>query len=358
MANFRSQNRMSIIIAFLALFALGILLELLFNKIKWEWFKTAIITALLIFGIWDQTAPQFVINQESIKPQFNLEKRFVEKIEKMVPPQAMIYQLPFYRYPEGGPVHFVQDYQMLKGYFHSKQLRWSYGAIKERETERLILHISTLDPKSMVNSLHKLGFAGIYIDRNGYVDQAQELEAKLIEILSIQPIVSEDNRLSFFSLLNSKFEIAAKDYWKQELEIFNQDNSSAVHPKYLIGDGWWINEGTHRWTNGYKADMLLYVKNPAKNLDLNIQMFGLTNSAVLKAQRVIVLLNGKQIGKLEVSEQKKYSIRINRELLNRSYSILTFQLLDATTPQKLGINDDQRILALAIQNVSLQIAQD
>jgi hypothetical protein len=53
-----------------------------------------------------------------------------------------------------------------------------------------------------------------------------------------------------------------------------------------------------------------------------------------------------------------YSIHINRELLNRSYSVLTFQLLDATTPQKLGINNDQRILALAIQNASLQPAQE
>jgi phosphoglycerol transferase len=301
MANFRGQNRMSIIIAFLALFAFGILLELLFNKIKWEWFKTAFITALLIFGIWDQTAPQFVINQEYIKPQFNLEKRFVEKIEKIVPPQAMIYQLPFSRYPEGGPVHFVQDYQMLKGYFHSKELRWSYGAMKERETERLILHISTLDPKYMVNSLYKLGFAGIYIDRNGYTDQAQELEAKLNDILNVQPIVSEDNRLSFFSLSNFKSEIATSDYWKQELEIFNQDNSLVVQPKYLMGEDWWINESTHRWTNGYKADMLLYVENPDKDLSLNLQMYGLVNSTVLKAQRVIVFLNDREIGKLEVS---------------------------------------------------------
>jgi hypothetical protein len=87
-------------------------------------------------------------------------------------------------------------------------------------------------------------------------------------------------------------------------------------------------------------------------------MYGLVNSTVLKAQRVIVFLNDREIGKLEVSEQKMYSIHINRELLNRSYSVLTFQLLDATTPQKLGINNDQRILALAIQNASLQPAQE
>lgn len=104
--------------------------------------------------------------------------------------------------------------------------------------------------------------------------------------------------------------------------------------------------------------MIIFVENPAKDLILNLKMFGFIKPTVLDAQRVIVFLNGSEIGKLEVYEQKTYSIRLNRELLNRSHNILTFQLLDATTPQSLGMNDDQRILGLAVQSASLHLAQD
>ncbi len=71
--------------------------------------------------------------------------------------------------------------------------------MKGRGKDQLKQYISCLKPSEMVSKVQALGFSGIYIDRYGYQDNARKLEASLKEVLMINPIVSEDGRLSFFS---------------------------------------------------------------------------------------------------------------------------------------------------------------
>ena len=52
----------------------------------------------------------------------------------------------------------------------------------------------------MVQTLLSSGFSGIYIDRLGYADQGTKLEMELANALGTSPIVSTDQRLSFFDL--------------------------------------------------------------------------------------------------------------------------------------------------------------
>jgi phosphoglycerol transferase len=50
--------------------------------------------------------------------------------------------------------------------------------------------------------LAAVGFAGIYIDRFGYLDGAGSLEADLTRLLGHEPVVSANGRLSFFPLID------------------------------------------------------------------------------------------------------------------------------------------------------------
>jgi phosphoglycerol transferase len=63
-----------------------------------------------------------------MRNQFNSNRDFTKKIEQEMPAGSMIFQLPITTFPEGG------DYSLVLGYVHSKNLRWSFPAIKGRES--------------------------------------------------------------------------------------------------------------------------------------------------------------------------------------------------------------------------------
>ena len=52
----------------------------------------------------------------------------------------------------------------------------------------------------MVERVTQAGFSGIYLDRFGYEDQGKNIEEQLSAILNTQPLVSQDQRLSFYNL--------------------------------------------------------------------------------------------------------------------------------------------------------------
>jgi phosphoglycerol transferase len=84
----------------------------------------------------------------------------------------MIFQLPYLPYPEAGFVGHVEDYDPFRGYIHSTDLRWSYGAMRNRPQDKIDKDLAALPPVDMVPKLRALGFAGIWLDLYGY-DLAQ-----------------------------------------------------------------------------------------------------------------------------------------------------------------------------------------
>ena len=51
-----------------------------------------------------------------------------------------------------------------------------------------------------MRAAREAGYAGIYIDRFGYYDDARILELELADALGESPMVSRNERLSFFEL--------------------------------------------------------------------------------------------------------------------------------------------------------------
>jgi hypothetical protein len=52
----------------------------------------------------------------------------------------------------------------------------------------------------LVNSVRAAGFAGIYINRDGYEDHAAKLESELASALGAPPIVNREGTLAFYKL--------------------------------------------------------------------------------------------------------------------------------------------------------------
>jgi phosphoglycerol transferase len=137
---------------------------------------------------------------QELKADFNSDATFVRKIEATVPSHTMIFQLPYIPFPESPPVNRMVDYDHLRGYLHSKDLCWSYGAMKGSKVDRWQRDTAGKPTEEMLSKLRAAGFGGIYIDRFGYADGGVRLESELARALNATPLVSPNQRLLFFSL--------------------------------------------------------------------------------------------------------------------------------------------------------------
>jgi phosphoglycerol transferase len=111
----------------------------------------------------------------------------------------MIFQLPVIPFPEAS-VNNIRDYDHFRGYLHSRHLRWSYGAIKNREGDDWQNRVAAKPVSDLVNTLSFAGFSGIYLNRLGYADHGSKLETELSSVLNVKPMVSDDGDLVFVDL--------------------------------------------------------------------------------------------------------------------------------------------------------------
>jgi phosphoglycerol transferase len=198
----RGYNRISIYIGFLSLFAVVLCLEKLARRCttsgvgRWLWY--GVLGLILALGILDQTTPVFVPPYDQVKDEFSSDADFVRRIETLVPPHAMIFQLPYVPFPEGPAIHRMRLYDHLRGYLHSKTLRWSFGAMRFREGDTWQKHMAAKPLGELVEALQSADFHGIYLDRYGYPDQGAEVETSLSALLQTRPLISANQRLVFF----------------------------------------------------------------------------------------------------------------------------------------------------------------
>jgi phosphoglycerol transferase len=199
----RSYHRISLYIAFFSLLAIAILVEEFFRR-RGHSFPRSIryvaLTLIVTVGIFDQTSDSFVPAYSRTKADFANDEAFVAAIEKRMPSRAMIFQLPYTSFPEGAASNLMTDYELFRGYLHSKNLRWSYGAMKGRDGDIWLQQTSARPVPEMLDVLAYAGFNGIYIDRLGYRDEAAALEGELKGLVHQEPLVSNDKRLAFFDL--------------------------------------------------------------------------------------------------------------------------------------------------------------
>ncbi len=206
----RCYNRISIFIAFISIAAVCILLNVLCDRIlASEKFNhivrnciyagtIAVSAAAMLWGIWFQY-PGMCFDYTNFREYYKSDKEFVERIEASLPTGAMIYQLPYHEYPEGGAVNEMNDYDLWIGYIHSKDLRWSYGGVVGREADNWLSGIDNSNVPEMLKIVKEKGFAGIYIDRRAYdEEEIGELENDLEKELGMEPLISNNGALSFF----------------------------------------------------------------------------------------------------------------------------------------------------------------
>jgi phosphoglycerol transferase len=199
----RAYNRLSVFIAFFSLFAVVLVLskaERLARDRGLAWLARAGVGALLVVGLLDQVPRSFVPHYDHLRRMFAADAAFIGRVEAALPAGAMVFQLPYSPFPEPAMVQQMHWYDHLRGYLHSRSLRWSYGAMRGRYAGLWQAWVAGQPAEAMLRRLAEAGFAGVYIDRSGYEDGGRGIEAELTRRTGAGPLVSEDGRLALFDI--------------------------------------------------------------------------------------------------------------------------------------------------------------
>lgn len=201
----RGWNRISVTLAFFAVVILAVGLErgrAALAKRKGRrgtllvWSAAALAVA---FAYWDQSpvgAPDYQLSRD----QWRVSGREVRALEAAVPPNTNVLQLPYVPFPETPPVYGMADYDHLRAYVQSDDLRFSYGAMKGRP-EDFLAGAGELSTTELVKAAAVSGFGAVWVDRAGYPDQGAKVEQAISALVGgAPPIVSSDARFAAYPI--------------------------------------------------------------------------------------------------------------------------------------------------------------
>jgi phosphoglycerol transferase len=243
---FRSWARVAVMLAFFSLAAVGHLID------NWRLARAnarrgapLVAAGILVVALLDQTSGADVPPFRANAVEYDSDAAFVAGVEHRLAPRAMVFQLPVVAFPESRRPARMKDYDHFVGYFHSRQLRWSYGGMKGREAdwqEALRGQPTGL----LLARLVSVGFTGLTIDRFGYNDGAAALEAEVARLAG-PPAVSRNGRLSFFDLtayrggfLRARPEHAVRDLAAESLRPVRWASGAGFEPGMADGASFWL----------------------------------------------------------------------------------------------------------------------
>jgi hypothetical protein len=287
--NIRGWNRIAI---FLSMFALASVALLFDRAIGWvrlwprarrrRWLPSTLSAAacavLVGVGLFDQVPPVELTGFKADASTWKSDQTYVQEIQAQVPPSTMIFQLPYLPFPESGRILALADSDPLRPYLHSTDLRWSYGGIKGRPLADWAASVSSESTERMLVEIGAAKFGGLHIDRAGYTPAAHEkLQNELRRLLRTAPIVSPDNRFSFWNLQD--FDNNLKQRYSSAL-LGNIGSHAVAHPVSY----WQADFSPPKIVSGkaslasLNADPKLYVDNPRADKTIVDVSFRLTSA--------------------------------------------------------------------------------
>lgn len=333
----RGYNRISILIATFTLIAFALALNYIIKKYRIESWKLVLICLFILgIGLYDQIPKGMTLKpSEYSKILFESDKKFIKEIEKLhdLSTQGMVMQYPYMSYPEHPPIVNMGDYSQMIGYLHSDTIKWSYGAVRGRETDKWIASLMKESLEKQIEILKSSGFTGVYIDRRGYEDNAREMEKDLEKLLQTKPFVSDDQLKSFFKFMPTS----------------NKTYKFNYPPEFTNGFyGWEGEHGSFGWTSGNAS--LKIINNEDQTMYFKLKM----KLGTLEHRHVDVYFKGRTIEKIELDPGKLSEVELVIELLPGDNEINFKTNGLAKRPG----NGDTRTLAFSIQSMNYQILKE
>ena len=210
LSEIRAWGRVSVVIAFWALVVVGLVGTRAIGR--WStrvWLAPVMAAALVIVALVDQV-PRHVADSRNVQAEFLSDQRYYQSLEAMLPARSMVFQLPWSSYPEAPPVNgLLAPAELLRPSLQTQSLRWSFGGMRGRAADWEQFTAAEPTPE-MVDAIAAVGYSGLLIDRAGYADHGQALEAELAQTTGVTPMVSEGKRLAFYDLRSYAAQLRAR----------------------------------------------------------------------------------------------------------------------------------------------------
>ena len=196
-AQLRTWSRFFLYVALFGLLAVGWWLTRLARR-RGAHVAVPLGMAVLALGVLDQTNPAAAPDYRSLRQELASLRQFTATMEDRLESGCSVLQLPVIPFPEDGSRHGMADYDHLRPYLASRDLRWSYGAM--RGTSRADWQLALpQDPRRLVDDAAAAGFCAIEVDTAGYAN-GQDPTAGLATSLGTPLARSDDGRLVAFDV--------------------------------------------------------------------------------------------------------------------------------------------------------------
>lgn len=343
----RAYNRISVFIAYFCILAISIKIDnLLKEKNKKTWYPLVLV--LFLFSIWDQIPSSSKItytdSSQKYKKEFDSDKTFILKIEKILGKDGMVFQLPYFKFPETGNIKDLGDYELFKGYLFSENIKWSYGGYKGRESDLWNRYIVSLPINEMLEKISIVGFNGIYIDRKAYtVDEYTKLENEIKNIIKEEAYVSDDKKLVFFNLMNFSNSLKNK-YSEEQLK----EEKNKILKILLSFDGFYkVEQLENRKWRWMKKNSVITVENKTSG-SINYILKSTVFSEYPENSELIVEFNGKKGKYLINNKGTEVNLSFN---IGRGKNIIKFY----TNSKRVNSDPDPRELYLRFENIEAKL---
>jgi phosphoglycerol transferase len=273
-AQLRCYNRVSVFIGFFAMFALACVASRVFfapgRRSGVRWLGGALLAAVAVAGVWDQTPRNSAPDYARMGGDLRADAEFGRRMEAALPTGALVFQLPYTRFPERSARHAMLEYAHLRPYLHSQRLHFSYGAMADGEADVWQRDVVARPFPEMLKALVLAGFRGLYVDRRGFgVDEWQQLEKHLSAALGPARVTSADGWQSLFDLGDYTARLRAEC---SPAEWERQRERVLTLPRVLFREGFLANVGPDlkppRWCRGKGTLVLLNPGNQPRQMEL------------------------------------------------------------------------------------------
>ncbi len=251
-ADLRAWDRISPMIAFLALAGAGTMIDIglarLQGLVRWPRIVAVTTAGLLTLVVaYDQTSDAYIPDYPTNLRVWQQDGAYFSQLEDAYGVGTAVFQLPIVPFPENPPVVGMFDYDHLRGYLHS-DLRWSYGGLKGGEADwQQIAFADGVTPA--LPKIVATGFEAIYVNRVGYFDHGAGVEAEIQAVTGARtPLVSADGNLATYDIRGYAQRLREQDAVP--------DRESVLHPVRIdYGEGVYGPETTpdgtsFRWATG------------------------------------------------------------------------------------------------------------
>ena len=353
----RAYNRVSVVIAFVAICAVMLVLDRYFARIAAQRSPAGLplplhraalawICALLLLaaGIFDQTSRR---DLQHVDLSFTSDRDFVRDLEAALPARAMVYQMPFQSFPEAPRQFNLSPYGPARGYLHSKDLRWSFGHMRGREGHRWLETVSRLPLARQLEVAAQSGFEAVMVDRRGLRDRGKALEGQLANHLGAPMASSADGMLVAYRMPRKgdrpvPFAELAPPFERWTASIPEVPAEIAKLSGFSGAEAW------GRWTQGPVARIELGRPLPTEFvLEIRTRFAMRPNVDVPIAVSVGNVERSFTVGAAPTNVELPFR-------LQRPESVIEIRIPHPVSPRQLGLGEDRRELGVGIESLAIR----